>query len=691
MQYPSMRGGAQYRVEIPQLSGGVNMSDLPTQVADNQLVALDNMWWHQGALRTRPGLKKFDKGYVPRSVLSCHYINDREAVCVDRDGNAYSIDTHRGGVELGGIDVGAAATVLAVKTEQDGDDEDSAPYLFFVDDGRVYQGSAEGTFSMKEAKPYVPWVTVERRLEDGSPANVTYESFNMLTGDFRSSFSTDGERTDFKMPIEDLTKAAVTVAIRLYNSETRSMRTVSATITPSFDRDYATATIQNIERTEVFPDATDGGNGTYAIACTFDWVLGEVTVRTRVTSNGAAYEYPLPTVASNNIEVTARKTQEGQKETITGMTKAVWFGGARSGLGGGTRLFLTGNPKKTHLVCWSDVNNPLYFPENNYFYVGDADQAVTAFGKQGDLLVIFKEHEVHCTQYVAGSSFTSDDLISGNVTDIAALAAQFPLTPIHPSIGCDCPDTIRLVNNRLVWATSDAHVYMMPSVNQYSERNVRDITACVRRSLEQHGRETLAQAIAAEYKGYYMLVLPDGTAYALDVGNSAFQSYTYYASEKKANRALPWYVWSFAADGKTPLAAVSTGDELCLLLSDGVLYKLDGEDDDGTPIPCSFTTKLFDFGRSDKLKALREMNVRVGCAPNSCVRLSYMTEDATFEDIYRIEPTDERDVYDAGYIRSYRVTPNVNRARVFALRCDSDGAMAVEGIQMIYAIQGVIR
>lgn len=695
MQYPTMKGGAQYRVEVPQLSGGVNLSDLPTQVEDNQLTDVRNMWWHQGVLRTRPGLKKSGDRSDSIVVLNKSRISEREEIVfrvVGEDETQIKVQadsfSNEGADILGRIDISARTdgkdTVLGVKVE-DTNDTNYEPYLFFASDGTTYRAAKEGE-NMLSVSPYIPQVTVERRNEDGSVSNVKFEDYNMLTPKFQCSFSTDGERGNFYLPIEELDRVSITVEITLgeetYNVEISPPSSESITSN--------TAYIENVSGTVLsYEDVDFGDTVDNKIACFFHWNKGYLHLEARDASGVSVV--PLPAATSNNIVVTVAKTQEGQRETICRMTRAAWFGGARSGLDSGTRLFVTGNPDKPHLVHWSDVNKPLYFPENNYFYVGDADQKVTGFGKQGELLVIFKEREIYCSQYVAGNAITADDLISGAVTDIAALTAQFPLTPLHPTIGCDCPDTIRLVNNRLVWATSDAHVYMLTSVNQYSERNVRDITALIRRDLEKHTADELKAATATEYKGHYMLILPDGTAYLLDVGNSAFQSYTYYASEKKANRALPWYIWKLGKDGERFLSAVSTGDEIRLLASGGIAYTLEGEDDDGEPIECSFTTKLFDFGRGDKLKAVREIYLRVGGVPNSCVHISYLFDNVEFEDAYRIEPTEDGELYDAGYIRSYRVTPNVNRARLFGLRFDSDGAMAVEGIGLNYSIQGVIR
>ena len=43
-------------VGIPSLSGGVNLRDGLTQVNDNQLTDVKNMWFKDGMLKTRPGV-----------------------------------------------------------------------------------------------------------------------------------------------------------------------------------------------------------------------------------------------------------------------------------------------------------------------------------------------------------------------------------------------------------------------------------------------------------------------------------------------------------------------------------------------------------------------------------------------------------------------------------------------------------
>lgn len=694
MQYATMRGQSAVTVNIPKLEGGINLSDLPTQVEDNQLTDARNMWWHQGVLRTRPGLKEIGGGDFANGLIGKSRISEREEIlfqAVDDGGDSATVRADsfsvKGRSTIGTFVVdGADGSAFGVRVD------DEKPYLIFTSDGIIRHAAADVDTEL--AEPYVPRVTVERYDDEKRVyENVLFEGYNMLMPEFECSFSTDGKRETFYLPKESVGKSPITVSIMLYNKSARTTRTVTKQIAAPSSGNVATASITDVAWGEICSEGEENGGGTNSISLYFDWTSCQLTVRACNMVDAYASYWPLPTVQTNNLVVTAGTAQKGQREAVCRMTKAVWFGGTRSGLDSGTRLFVTGNPDKPHLVHWSDVNKPLYFPEGNYFYVGDADQRVTALAQQGDLLVIFKEHQLYYTQYVAGNTITADDLISGAVTDIASLTAQFPLTPLHSTIGCDCPDTIRLVNNRLVWATSDAHVYMLPSVNQYSERNVRDITALIRRDLEKHTADELKAAVATEYKGHYMLILPDGTTYLLDVGNSAFQSFAYYASEKKANRALPWYIWKLGRGAERFWSAVSTGDELRLMANDATSreYIFDGDTDDGAPIVCSFTTKLFDFGRADLKKAITHLYIGVADGQPNMVRVSYITDAYTAEDAYIIDSGGDHNEREPGYIRTHRLTPNIHRVLLFGIRCDSEGAMAVDGIQIKMKPQGVVR
>ena len=56
MKYPKLGGIRSYDVTVPKLSGGVNTSESPHLINDNQLTDCLNMWWDKRCFAFRPGL-----------------------------------------------------------------------------------------------------------------------------------------------------------------------------------------------------------------------------------------------------------------------------------------------------------------------------------------------------------------------------------------------------------------------------------------------------------------------------------------------------------------------------------------------------------------------------------------------------------------------------------------------------------
>lgn len=708
MKYPVMNGENTYRVEVPQLSGGVNLAEPASVIEDMQLADANNVWWKKGALRTREGLKKIASFTTSTYsfLLKGNAISERESVVYRtvKSGDTFILTPYR--VTLGApyaVQIatrgdgsftvsevnGDVPSILAVKAETGG----SAGYYFYCSSGDIFRTATSadsGDASFVAVEPYAPLVLVNGKgnMDVSKSPGVTFEGYNRIGSKFKVWFITDGKSTSFPLPAKNLDAVAATVEIDLFNAKTQEMRTLTLTVPPhSASTPYEGFT----------PLAGEIGaaSGAYITGVVrFYPEQGEIQIECSVKVGDTTETVALPNIAGKNtIRVTCSRADAEMKKSICKMTRAVWFGGDRSGLGGGTRLFFAGNPEKKNLVCWSDINNPLFFPESSYAYVGDSDGAVTAFGKQTDLLVIFKEHEIYAMQYVAGKSYTVDDVTSGRVTDVTALAATFPLTPLHPSIGCDCPNSVRLVNNRLVWISSDRHVYMMPSVNQWSERNVRDITARIRPALEEHTTAELKDTWAGEFYGYYFF-MAGSAVFLLDVGNSAFQSYQYYSSESKASRMLPWYIWHLPQD--LSLRAVLSDNESVTLTTvdiDGnmTVYTFEGDTDDGADIPAYFVTKGYTFGRGDQKKRIPRCTVAVENTENGAIRVSYLTDGGEYADPFLITTEGGTRERQAGHVRCVPLTPHICRCRAFGLRFESEKTMAVQGISLQYSMQGDMK
>ena len=726
MRIPKMPKSNQYRVSVPALNGGVNLNDAPNLVEDNQLTAALNMWWKDQALRTRAGLATT----VERSFhIQTSGMGDSltykvySPVRVYRDGKpedyvccSCEFETSRANhvFHFYRFNESGSATHVSSLTfldYEDGDPYATGMFMFAANptadgiglyavfnSGDIY--SMNKNFELQKidkSEIYAPLVVVNAVGFDdtGSPPVVSgtqFEGYNLLSGAFRTAFTTDGKAHEFKLPLDNLT---------MNNGESPAV-------------EY-TGTDGTVTRWESFSNTMF-----YAQASA---EIGGETVTVKLYrqsgiiefSTGADTPYPLPGSISNNLIVTAWKTDPEATKKIANMQFATWFGGDRSGINGGTRLFVSGNPDHPNLVHWSDINNPLYFPENNYAYIGESSQKVTGFGKQTDILVIFKEHEIYSAEYVSGNTYTAQDVIDGKVVDVTANAAIFPITPINSGIGCDCPNTIQLCNNRLIWATSDGAVYGLMAANQASERNVRKLSAMIESRLKAEDRYLLKSALSCDVDGHYMLFVWN-RVYLLDYMDGVFQYYATYSDERKAQRNMSWYCWEFPKEC-TPAAVMPKGDRLSAFCirnypyTDssgmpkkalfGAAYLLDGERDcvfhpsgpafetgefdisvEEREIQSCFQTKVFDFGSQERKKKIHRLHMNMADTSNARITVSYVTEKGTMDDVYELSMSG------TGAMVGRMLTPGVSRVCRFGVLVSSAGAIGVDGLVIRYEIGG---
>lgn len=717
MRFPSIRKQQEYTVTVPQLCGGLNKSVPAHLIEDHQLSDVKNMWYKDGMLQTRPGAKLCDTAEFQLGFPMTERVELGEKTIV-YVANAYGEptgkegDTCELGVEFSLIDkTGKLATTSQRFTDVPRDVANVLPfsphslgvskagsayeYMMFAG-GKVYGVDSEG--ELEEQDPYVPKVMINGKATavcDGTAvANGDFvESFNMLTESFECSYtSTGGTACYFTLPEKDMTPLSEGEAVVV--KYTNGVKTYEHTLTKD---DKTTEPFWECAYCEEGNEQEDGRR----LFCDFAKGL--------FAFFSLDYYGAFPVDASNEtnnitFRITRKKT-DGLNE-IYGMRFATWFGGGSSSLAGGTRLFVGGNEKHPNLMCWSAEHNPLYFPENNQMNVGEASSRITAFGKQGELLIIFKDRELYCTQYIQGN-VTADDVMSGAVMDTEAALAVFSLVQLHSNVGCDHPQTIRLCNNRLVWMCEDK-VYGLFTSGQYSARNVRELSHNIRGSLEN-----TAFASAAVLGDNYILMLYEAgessfiKAYVMDFSSPGFVYYGNYGSDEKAQKAVQWYAWdldSLVGENGSAVPFLFMVRQEPLLYADGisshnVFSFCEGAADSGydaesktytdsTPIASSFTTKLYNFNRPDLKKAIQQLYLSVRDDEDSVIRVSYLTERYVHEDAFTVTGEGEDG---NGYIRTWRLTPNVNLAQAFGIRCDSETGMAVQGILLKYKHQGVVR
>ncbi len=691
MKHPTLGRTSRYRLSLPPLSGGVDLSSPPHVIADDRLSDALNLWWQDGVLCTRPALCERDTlpalvgatytatPLYRRTLLHGRAGEQHQFVLADEDG------TLRGRTHT----LTGATNVLALPAGRDvGFDDDCEAVVYVGGDDDLLRGVyalTSGADLLRDAA-YVPKVliaarptTTLRRVDSGA----RQEPFNLLTNRFQCTYTSDGEGLYYWLPDTVTVDPAASCIVR-HRDETGA--SIAHTI------DYYDTDGLGKEQVDLDDKPLDN------LALRYDpkhgcfWFV-------YATGGGVA---PVPMgAASGNLTLTATRTDRVSLSRIYGMRFGAWFGGT-DGTAGGTRLFLSGNPTCPSLIQWSALNRPTYFPENNFAYVGDASSAVTAFGKQSDLLVIFKEREVYATRYRAGMSYTADDLLAGTVTDTEAAAAVFPITQIHPERGCDCPDTVRLCGERLVWASSDGHVYTLFSGGTYDVRSVRALSAPIEAELAQYGAERLKAATAERVGDHYLLQI--GTAgYALDCRSGGFARGGSYASEDTAQAAVAWQVWDTALGdaellhltraGDTALSVVTVGDTLVSYgfdtahACDRVPTKVGGTLTFAErPVACQLTTKWYALGQPAAYKQLCGVTLWLSGEAGERVTVSLCDGDTTAE----VATLTLSGSAPEATLPRYLPTDAVRLCRC-GINLRSSGRMTVDGIEVGYRRMGEIR
>lgn len=585
---PRMADRVWRRLTVPELSGGVNLRDGISQVEDNQLTACENVWYKNGMLQTRPGLKctgddAFITDYYDSSDPPIIY-TDRENLKVE-GGVTYFLAVVRYREQIvfryyygEGQYVNAAVITDTPKGDfgcnvfmRDDEiycicsgyyPEEELPFYIF----KIAKEGSGGAFwegmtvkRLREEDFYAPIVAVNLSAYSNKTAlseqEMLYgaampEGFNLLGNRFRIYASTV-DRESLKAGGVEQTEDPAHYMVYAIPYAGKSDRVFSlipsilqVKITYSWGEAIHTVSVKQSESLYT-EEECNADNLKMEVERRSD---GGITLKFFEGDSRSLCQYVTEDdYILNNMEIIA-PCENGRTgyEKILNMTRSVWYGGESKGLYGGVRLFLGGNTTDSEkaLICWADIKSSLYFSENCYAYVGDKSQRVTAFGRQGESLIIFKEREVYATEYTgATDAINADTVISGATVDVTAAEAVFPLVQVHGLIGCDCPETVQLCRNRLVWLHSDGAVYTLLSPNGYSERSIYEISAMVGDELKRSAKEELLKAVSADWQGHYLLGIGE-KLYLTDYNSYGYANIASYTKTEDAQLHIPWWIWT---------------------------------------------------------------------------------------------------------------------------------------------------
>lgn len=733
MVFPKLNAKASNTLKINDFSGGINLRDGLTEILDNQSTDVTNMYWKDGIMKTRPASDfKYQiphDGFKPTSAGQNFTETKVENATIIMTGKLYrmvsrhdwynkSVDGQNWSSEVSHLSFawvnGTEYEALPTITSETG----TTFTNYFVaqhkkdifcfcktsdNEGVIYKLGTDTWAKVNEDEMYVPVVlthakpqdnfmpSVETLIADGA---VMLEGFNLLSGTYKMIWSTVNKRLLGTWGQDPDTHLMRGYAL-LYpiNGEQYAGKKVVAKITSKSGTVYTHEV--TLTGDPLAQETINRGDDVYL----------RVAGRMITFSSDASHSNPATVseedYVEDNMEIIAPYIiTEKETQKVFSMTQSEWFGGDALGISGGTRLFLCGNTNNDEksLVLWSGLDNPLYFPENCYAYVGNSNQAVTGFGRQNDTLVIFKERETYYTQYMQNTNITAEDLINQNIVDYAASSVYFPMVQLHPNIGCDLPDTIQLCRNRLVWASTTGKVYTLMAQNQYSERNIYELSGMIENKLI---KESLLNSCACDWNGYYLL-FAGNSVYAMDYESYGYVYASSYNKTEDANIKIPWWYWTLNNNVSSAFT-VDNDVVLCTLNGVGVpedisqyFYLFDEEkakDTDNTDeydILSSFTSKLFDFNEPNKRKNIDCINISFGNNDGQPITVVVTSDSGEDEQIISLD-SGEDDNRLSGYITSKAIYPILPQICRLAVTIKCSGHLAVDGMSIKYRVTGGIR
>ncbi len=322
-------------------------------------------------------------------------------------------------------------------------------------------------------------------------------------------------------------------------------------------------------------------------------------------------------VAYNISYVPAKGGEYRNFDKIFGCTLTCAYGGRTFG---GTRVFFSGNADYPGYYFYSELLNPLEIRSLSYDILGNGSEKINALAKQKDKLVALCDRSVYEISY----SFNNQT------------GPDFSVAEISGKIGCDIPQSVQLIDNKLVFANTSPGIFIIVSSDYTDELSILKISANVLGEGTEFGlsNETslsLQNAVSADFDGKYILLCASGNAYVWDYGNTP---YCFSANTLLSQKKLAWYFWdnlretslfeingclfgTVNGDGSvTENNSVADGNSVAI-----VKFSEECSTDFESPTDCVFQSGELDFGDGFAKKSLCELFLNVATQNEVTIRV----------------------------------------------------------------------
>lgn len=667
MKYPSLKQGKSNTFTVSALKGGCNLREGEKGIADSQLVRSENVWWKDGALRTRPGVRMHSRFEMQRTDK----VEWRFCAGETTHGNIYGkrflhwetgstehtifrtgILSYDGNYYVEGVFTYPYKDIFAMPMEYPYTAEEDL--LIFLSDGEIYAfNRVKSSWRKVTGEAHVPCVRSET-----SSGKVVTAGRNLLSDSLYAEYTTDGNVEVFYLPVKNIEEdSGFYVELLDENGEVINHSLIPFLQTTGSIGGLGLRAVINRRTGGLWFQAEDGSRATPPKGCL------------------------------NNLTIISDKSRTVEEiRRIPSMTFSEWFGGSQAG--SESRHFFSGCTDKKNCVYWSEQGQPLYFPETNCVSLGDPEQAVTAFGKQDNMLVVFKEREIYSLSELqtADSSLVDGQLYENKInTDLQ----YYPVTRLHGRIGCTAPKTVQLCGNRLIWADGMGKVHMLIG-NASDGYQVRELSYLISHELEQYTTAQWKDAVAGVWKGHYILIISN-TAYVLRTDEKAFRQYENEYDDDVAGDKLAWFIWKLPEIVK-PWFLLSNGKDLMGLT---VIEKDDGlqevpfgfcenagdfyfrQGEYGLdPITAYLRTKEYDFGKPFANKRILRVYLGMDTDEHAIAQFYYISGGEIIGEATEMRGDSEQQLV--------TLTPNYSRAKRLGFGMKTKGCIALDMLSFTY-------
>ena len=442
----------EYTVEFPRLDGGLNNWELDYRLKADESPEMKNLWWQDGALCSRDGQVRL----TAENLGVGHSAYER----LFWGNGFFHIGDKLYHAPLTAPDTASGSLVLTEilggVPENRGSWFRYGEHLYYKNRGGYYRIGYDGEgFTAGGVPAYSPIILIN--THPTTAAGDIYQPENRLCPQKTVWYSTVSGVKEYHLPVQD---------------------------------------VDSVDKVEV-----DGAETT---AYTADLAKGTVTFATEPKHHDP--------VVVNSVRITYTKANEEAYTSVMDCPYATAFGGSQN-----VCVVMGGCAAQPNAYFWSGnhaVVDPGYFPITQYNLAGASAEAVTGFGKQQSMLVIFKERSV------GRAEMNTQTMESGRVL------ISMDYTAINDGIGCDLPGSIQLVQNNLVFCSTQRGVQILRDSSSAYENNIEGISRKVDNSLLKLIQR--AKTVTSFDDGGRYWLAADGEVYAWDYSLSGYNDPSWF-------------------------------------------------------------------------------------------------------------------------------------------------------------------